>query len=121
MKYVLAAVLLTIAAIAFPDFRTAMQRSNEKQTMAAMRDIATVWEARSETSHRYAVEDLKDMPRLDGWDNPMELTASGNEYRIRSYGSDDRRDVKLIEGSHTDFARDIVYANGAFVAYPEGI
>jgi len=121
MKYVLAAVLLTIAAIAVPNLHTAMQRSNEKRTMVAMRDIATAWEARAEKVNRYAVEDLHGVARKDGWGNPFELSGSGEVYSIRSYGSDHRRDKKIIAGPHTDFAHDIVYANGTFVAYPEGI
>jgi hypothetical protein len=67
------------------------------------------------------VEDVRELPRLDGWNQPLELTASGDGYRIRSYGSDRRRDVKLIEGAHNDFARDIVYANGVFIAHPGGM
>lgn len=121
MKYVLAAALLTIAAINYPNLRSGMQRSKEKQTMSVMRDIATQWEARAETVHRYAVEDLRNVPRKDAWGNPFELAGYGDEYWIRSYGSDHRRDDRLIEGPHTDFARDIVYGNGRFIAHPEGI
>ena len=117
----LSAALLAFAAIAIPNVRTARQRSHEKRTLAAMRDIGMAWEARAETLHRYAVEDVKDMPRLDGWGNSMELAASGNDYSIRSYGSDRRRDQTLIKGRHSDFARDLVYANGEFIAYPEGM
>lgn len=121
MKYVLSAALLALAAIAIPNLRTAMNRSSEKRTLAAMRDIGMAWEARAETLHRYAVEDVKDLPQLDGWGHSMELAASGSDYTIRSYGSDRRRDPTLIKGSHGDFARDLVYANGEFIAYPEGM
>jgi hypothetical protein len=121
MKYVLAAVLLTLAVVATQNLREQISRSRQKRTMADIRSIATAWETQAEKVNRYDVRDVRVLPRTDAWGTPFELAGSGNDYSIRSYGSDRRRDERLIEGPHTDFARDIVYANGAFIAYPEGI
>ena len=138
MKSVVAAIALAIAAVALPNLHEAMQRSKEKRTMADMRLIATAWEARAEHDKTYSIgrssrvtfaelrralepKYVSHLPRADGWGNPFELTAAGNEYSIRSWGSDHRRDERLVEGAHTDFARDVVYSNGVFVAHPEGL
>jgi|ERR1041385_1256434 len=139
MKYVVASILIALAAfVAIPSLHTAMLRSEQKRTMADMRTIATAWEARAEQRNTYLVgrpgkvssEELrralepkyvKRMPRTDGWGNPFQLSSTDAEYTIRSIGSDHRADAKIIPGPNTDFARDIVYSNGSFVSYPEGI
>src|SRR5438094_4453816 len=103
MKYVVAAVLLALAAIAIPNLHTAMQRSDQKRTMADMRTIATAWEARATDRNTYLVgrpgivayDDLhralepkyvKQLPRDDGWDNPFVFAANDQEYSIRAIG-----------------------------------
>lgn len=137
MKYVIAAVLLLFAIIAIPNLLLAMQRSDQKRTMADMRTIATAWEARATDRNTYLVgrpgnvsyEDLRrvlepkyvrDLPRTDGWGNPFQFIGKDQEYSIRALGSDHRMDAKPVPGAITDFARDIIYTNGTFVTYPEG-
>ena len=138
MKYVIAAVLLALAAVAIPNLQTAMQRSDQKRTMADMRTIATAWEARAEDRNTYLVgrpgivsyEDLrrvleptytKHLASDDGWDNPFIFTSSDQSYSIRAIVADHQLDAHLVLGATTDFDCDIVYANGTFTAYPEGI
>jgi len=138
MKYVLAAVVLVLAAIAVPNLRTAQNRSAQKRTMADIRTVATAWEARATDRNSYLLDRegkvpyesmrraleptyVKQLPRADGWGNPFEFTASEQEYSIRAMGSDDRLDEVTIAGPTTNFANDMLYANGTFVAYPEGI
>jgi type II secretory pathway pseudopilin PulG len=138
MKYVLTAIILTLAALTVPNFRTAHNRSAQKQTMADMRTVATAWEGRATDRNSYLVGSegkvpyerlqraleptyVKHLPRTDGWGNPFELTSSVQEYSIRAMGSDNRMDDVTIAGPTTDFATDILYTNGIFVAYPEGI
>jgi len=138
MKYVLAAMVLVLAAIAVPNQRRARNRSAQKRTMADIRTVATAWEARATDRYSYLVGGegrvpyerlrraleptyIKQLPRADGWGNPFEFTAREHEYSIRAMGSDDRMDDVTIAGPTTDFANDMLYANGTFVAYPEGI
>lgn len=130
MKYVLAAVAIIVTAIAVPNFRTARERSRQKRTMADIRTIAVAWDAFAEDTHTYSVRDVRraleptyvrHFPPVDGWGTPFELAAKGNHYSIRSYGSDRRRDSKIVPGGNPDFARDILYEDATFIAYPEGI
>jgi len=134
----LAAVPLLLAAVVYPNVRHSMHRSAQKRTMADMRTVATAWEARATDRNSYLVgaagkvpyEKLqraleptyvKHLPRSDGWGNPLEFTASEQQYSIHAAGSDHRADAVITPGPNTDFARDILYTNGTFVAYPEGI
>ena len=115
-----------------------MQRSDQKRTMADMRTIATAWEARATDRNTYLVarpgivsyDDLhlalepkyvKQLPRDDGWGNPFVFASNDQEYSIRAIGADHRIDGHLVPGATTDFDCDILYANGSFTAYPEGI
>ena len=138
MKYLLSVVVLTAAALMVPNFLTARNRSAQKRTMADIRSAATAWEARATDRNSYLVgvsgrvtyENLrraveptyvKHLARTDGWGNPFEFTGSAQEYSIRSLGSDRRADARFVPGATTDFASDIVYSNGTFLTYPEGI
>lgn len=131
-------IVFVFAAIAVPNLLTALNRSAQKRTMADMRTVATAWEARATDLNSYLVESegkvpyerlqraleptyIKQLPRADGWGNPFEFTAGVQEYSVRATGNDARMDAKIVPGPTTDFARDIIYGNGTFVAYPEGI
>src|SRR5258706_2304770 len=50
---IVVAIIGILAAIAIPNLLTAVQRSNQKRTMADMRSIATAWEARATDVNRY--------------------------------------------------------------------
>jgi type II secretory pathway pseudopilin PulG len=138
MKYVVAAIVVALAAVAIPNLHNAMLRSEQKRTMGDMRTIATAWEARAEESKTYIVGRpgnvsyealrrvleptyVKHLPRTDGWGNPFRFSSTDQEYSVRSMGSDHRLDAKVTPGPTTDFARDIIYENGSWVVYPEGI
>jgi len=136
----LMAVACVLAAVIVPHFRVAMQHSKQKRTMADLRTLATAWEARATDTHTYAVSARDDrvvpvsaaelrrvlvpkyvrvMPEHDGWGNPFHLAASSQEYIIRSSGKDGLFDHIL--GATTSFDCDIVYSNGSFFEYPEGV
>src|SRR5437764_86766 len=138
MKYLIAAVLLAIASVVIPDLRTAMQRSDQKRTMADMRTIATAWEARAEDRNTYLVgrpgvvsyQNLrrvleptytKHLPSDDGWNNPFIFTSSDQDYSMRAIVADHQLDAHLVLGATTDFDCDIVYTNGTFIASPVGL
>ena len=71
---------------------------------------------------------IKVIPKLDGWKHPFELftsqpwadTASAQGYAIISPGRDGRFSTTPQTGGTTSFDCDIIYSNGAFLAYPEG-
>jgi type II secretion system protein G len=71
---------------------------------------------------------IKTMPRFDGWHNPLVAFASqdwgsgtnAQAYAIISGGDKGVISATLVLGATTAFDCDIVYSNGAFLAYPEG-
>ncbi len=144
---IVVAIIGILAAIAIPNLLTAMQRSKQKRTMADIRTIATAWEARATDVNRYNAAGgfvsvsfdnlntyltptyVKKLPANDAWNTPYLYEASvawGNataaqEYRITSYGKDQVSEASQRGGATTNFDCDIVYSNGAFVQYAEGV
>ena len=72
---------------------------------------------------------IKTMPRKDGWQHPFELYTSqswGNAapaagYAIVSPGRDGRFNTSAASGATTNFDCDIVYSNGSFIQFPQGL
>jgi general secretion pathway protein G len=144
---IVVAIIGILAAIAIPNLLTAMQRSKQKRSMADIRTIATAWEARATDANSYAAAGattfsfpgtasyatlsgrlaptyIKSLPQNDGWGNPYDFgnDAAGQIYGIRSAGKDGSMDsTTYTVGPTTQFNNDIVYSNGSFIRYPEGI
>ena len=147
---IVVAIIGILAAIAIPNLLTAMQRSKQKRTMADMRTIATAWEARATDLNKYnaagaltipsgavTIQNLSDylaptyvktFPRQDGWGNAWAMGAdqawgaatAAQVYVIISYGKDGAASA-YPGGATTAFDCDIVYSNGSFLQYPEGV
>ncbi len=148
---IVVAIIGILAAIAIPNLLTAMQRSKQKRTMADMRTIATAWEARATDINRYnaagavtfptsgaTIDNLttflsptyvKTFPQRDGWgtnwglgvDQSWGNSAAAQVYAIISYGKDATAQTAWNGGATTNFDCDIVYSNGTFIQYPEGV
>ena len=148
---IVVAIIGILAAIAIPNLLTAMQRSKQKRTMADMRSIATAWEARATDTNRYnaagvtvpgstiasnalagilAPTYIKSLPLKDGWGNAWTFaadkglsdTSAAQVYMIISKGKDNAADAAGDPpGPTSNFNCDIVYSNGAFICYPEGV
>ena len=132
---IVVAIIGIIAAIAIPNLLNAINRGRQKRSMADMRSIATAVEAYAVDNSFYpkgiadqAIEThisptyLKNMPDNDGWRRAWNITvdASGQNYTVESFGRDGT-DEADVQGITSDFDSDIVYSNGVFVKYPEGI
>lgn len=142
---IVVAIIGILAAIAIPNLLTAMQRSKQKRTMADMRSIATAWEAFATDNNDYNVSGyapltavpmaqltggtealtptyIKNLPPNDGWGFPFQYSrdTSWQAYMIVSYGRNTAADLAST-GQTTHFDCDIVYSNGSFEVYPEGI
>lgn len=145
------AILAPIAWWVTQNLRLAMNRSHQKRTMADIRTIATAWEGRATDLNSYTIgarhgtspiqrvstadlaralepKYVRHMPRVDGWDNEFEFTMSdfdehgqAQSYAIRAIGSDHRADRIATLGATTDFAADIIYSDGTFTRFPEGV
>ena len=126
---------LALGSIAVPNVLTAIQRSNQKRTMADMRTLATAIEAYW-TDHpdwrpansagspaRLAAllkpKYIKQIPMKDGWGRTFGVFVGGTDYTIWSLGKDAKRDPKW-SGPVTKFDNDLVYQNGNFTQFPEG-
>ena len=137
---VLVAFLGIVAAIAIPNMLTALQRSRQKRTMADMRSIATGVEAYASDENRYPDSNdlrgalvpqyLPKLPEIDGWEQMYryECWPAGacTTYAIGSPGADQMMQHESLQEygpdvKTSDFDCDIVYANGKFVQYPEGV
>jgi len=148
---IVVAIIGILAAIAIPNLLAAVQRAKQKRTMADMRELAVAWESRQTDASRYNAAgagylgidqpiDLnnlegslvptytKHMPKLDGWNNPLQCFSEiawgglpSSKYLIMSGGRDGVFDSSVMPGATTNFDCDIIYGNGSFVVYPEGV
>jgi type II secretory pathway pseudopilin PulG len=137
---VVVAFIGIFAAIAIPNFLTAMQRARQKRTMADMRSVASAVESyasqenhypdASELSSALVPKYIKVLPSQDGWTTPLryECWPAGQctMYGIASAGADKTFEHDSIQEYATDtktvtFDNDIVFANGRFAQYPEGV
>jgi type II secretion system protein G len=144
---IVVAIIGILAAIAIPNLLTAMQRSKQKRTMADMRTIATAWEARATDTNSYSAAGasfawpdasvsgvtldgklsptyIKSLPQKDGWGDVYGFgtTSNGQVYGIRSAGKDNTfTGASYTIGGTQAFDCDVVYSNGSFISFPEGI
>jgi type II secretion system protein G len=144
---IVVAIIGLLAAIAIPNLIAALNRAKQKRTMADMRAIASAWEARAIEVGGYApsaagievccaeqleAEDIRGMlvptfiksvSHRDAWDSEWEFATNegGNDYMIRSYGRGGERDTEMTGGATQYFDCDIIFSNGSFVQYPDGL
>jgi type II secretory pathway pseudopilin PulG len=65
---------------------------------------------------------LKHVPRYDHWDHEFDVRVAADMYAIRSVGHDGRAEGDVYK--HTliqGYERDLVYTDGTFIQYPEGV
>jgi len=136
----LTAIVGILAAIAVPNFLTAKQRAMQKRTMADIRMIATAAEAYASDNNVYpeslavlAPKYIKTVPARDAWGHQFEYECLTDEtgkctgYVIVSGGKNGHPEESPRElaahprGPTTNFDCDIVYSNGTFAEYPEGV
>jgi general secretion pathway protein G len=138
-----------LVAIAIPSLQSAIHRGRQKRTMADMRSLATALESYAVdrntypagscagglfTSYGLAMNStslsaisptyIANVPRIDGWGRPFlyNVNASKSSYNIVSYGRDGRASPSTpICGTTTNFNDDIIYSNGTFVQWPDGV
>jgi type II secretory pathway pseudopilin PulG len=139
---VLVAIIGMLAAIAIPNLLTAMQRSRQKRTMADIRTVGAALDAYG-TDHereefppgpivsalRTHLEPtyIKSLPAKDGWTTDIRYMPLPNRgYAIVSAGADKVFQAESVEGytpetKTQNFDCDIVFSNGQFIQYPEGL
>lgn len=125
-------LLVLMGAVAVPNWLNAMQRGRQKRTMADMRAVATSVEAYAVDHQRYPetqsmaqlrafVEPtyIRELPQVDGWGHPFEYSSLGESYVLRSRGSDGAWSGEV--GKTSNFAADLVFEDGTYTTWPEGI
>jgi len=145
------AVIGIIAAIAIPNLLTAKNRASQRRTMADIRTLGVAIEAYSTDKNEYpkgstandlsaalAPTYIKSVPALDGWEHAIKYTCLKDAttpdsekcagYALASAGKDGIFEQPPIENATsqdprptTSFDCDIVFSNGKFVEYPEGV
>jgi general secretion pathway protein G len=139
---IVVAIIGIIAAIAIPNLLNAINRGRQKRTMGDIRTIATAVEAYGVDYGFYPKVTfnadvstalvsyltptfIRKIPNRDGWNNPMDWMGStaGAAYTIGSYAKDGPSGGAgdLSGGPKTDFNSNIIYSNGVFYQWPEGM
>jgi type II secretion system protein G len=140
------AIIGILAAIAIPNLLNAVQRGKQKRTMSDMRTLATAIEAYAVDQNAYPGAScpggaltthaavgtnsfsllsptyIGSPPVQDGWGTFFEYGNNTNAYCLWSAGRDKTTAALLANcGTTTDFNNDIVYGNGSFIQWPEGV
>ncbi|MDD5564363.1 MAG: prepilin-type N-terminal cleavage/methylation domain-containing protein [Thermoanaerobaculaceae bacterium] len=137
---IVVAIIGIIAAIAIPNLLNAINRGRQKRTMADMRSIATALESYSvdfnfypkvavsgdlgTTMNSYLTPTyIKRMPTNDGWNQAFQFidTIGGTSYTIWSKAKGNGGTIPAAGGPTTDFTAAIVFSNGQFYSWPEGM
>jgi general secretion pathway protein G len=134
---IVVAIIGIIAAIAIPNLLNAIDRGKQKRTMADIRSIGTAVEAYSVDTNFYptaanitAVQAvlepvyIKKLPLTDGWNTAMVYepgATSGAGYTVTSYGKGGASGPAQTTSKTTDFKADIIFIDGQFVQWPEGV
>jgi type II secretory pathway pseudopilin PulG len=138
-----------VAAIVIPSFLDSLHKAKQKRTLADLRDVGTAIESYRADQGRLpaagSIEELAaalepgylpEMPRADSWGHPFvySCTAEGSTpspggacdgYRLVSPGRDgafEHEQPSAYAGeafAPTDYDRDLVFADGFFLQYPE--
>lgn len=146
---IIGAIVAILCAIAIYNYMNALNRAKQKRTVNDIRIIAQAWEARASDMNTYQISGyefpeteidhptlvtalrptyLREIPRVDGWLRPLQfaLEPAGpgvpGGYAIRSAGRNGQFESgEYTQGTTNDPDCDIVWANGAFVVYPDVI
>ncbi len=134
---IVVAIIGIIAAIAIPNLLNAVQRDKQKRTMSDIRAVAVAVELYQTDQNSYpeaaassTVSDVRGflepqytsaVPVSDGWGYPLVYSGSRASYTIISYGRNRQQDLPYTGGATERFWADIVYSDGGFVQWPEGV
>ncbi len=133
---IVVAIIGIIAAIAIPNLLNAIDRGKQKRTMADIRSIGTAIESYSVDNSSYpqsasmtALQTvleptyIKKLPLQDGWNHDLVFQAGatpGTGYTVKSLGKDGQA-ASPTGGKTNDFNADIIFVDGQFTQWPEGI
>ncbi len=147
---IVVAIIGIIVAIAIPNLLNAIQRAKQRRSMGDARTIATACEAYAVDLNRYPPPAgyalpggmtyapsttcgvmqnyvqptyVAKVPLADGWNSWFRYGTDANyqHYLISSSGKDGVADSSPVWGPTTSFNDDIIFVDGGFVQFPEGV
>jgi len=139
---IVVAIIGIIAAIAIPNLLNAINRGRQKRSMADLRTVGTAVEAYAvdwafypsfaegpvDSTFEGFLEPtyVKTVPRNDGWRTVFYAVSESRFYTLASAARDKQLEGGLTSDSYNgrvtqDMDCDIVYSNGSFMSYPEGV
>ena len=130
---VVLAVLAVCASMALPELFTSRQRVKQRQTSERLRAWALELEAYADQCGGYPertpgpvarIHSLLPNPKLvatDAWDHEILYHGTREHYFLHSLGRDGKNDFRPPGHPTTSFDDDLVYADGTFLQYPEGL
>jgi general secretion pathway protein G len=131
-----------VAAIAIPNMINAVNRAREKRTLADMRTLGMgletffvetgaypatggEWVDAATLAPELVPEYLQELPAADAWEHPLRYRSDGVSYQLVSPGRDGELEQDWSEpgepGPTTGLDADIVFTDGSFVRWPEGM
>lgn len=146
---IVVAIIGIIVAIAIPNLLNAIQRAKQRRSMGDARTIATACEAYAVDLNRYPPAAgynlpgglslptttcgtmqnyvqptyVAKVPLADGWNSWFNFGTDANyqHYVVRSSGKDGTPQTTALYGPTTNFNDDIIFVDGQFVQFPEGV
>jgi type II secretion system protein G len=139
---IVVAIIGIIAAIAIPNLLNAINRARQKRSMSDMRTIGTSIEAYAVDWSFYPATGgpqastflsglvspiyVKKVPPSDGWRTAFMVRSESRFYTLGSAGRDTVFEGALEAPAYdrsptTVMDCDIIYSNGTFISYPEGV
>ena len=140
---IVVAIIGIIAAIAIPNLLNAINRGRQKRSMADMRTVGTAlglyqvdWSqfpanvtTMGGVTAYLTPTYIQKLPLTDGWNHNFYLNtdATGQGYTIASGGKNGNTTPVWVTaggqtgGKTTNFDDDIIFINGQFIQWPEGL
>ena len=146
---VVVAIIGIIAAISIVNMINAIQRAKQKRSMGDMKAIATALEAYAADQNYYPAAAaftlpsglslptgtigvlsgslgptyIRAVPLVDGWNSFFlyGTSASRGDFALCSTGADGVPETSPSGGATTSFNADIIFVNGTFAQFPEGV
>jgi len=132
---VVVAIIGLLAAIAVSSVTSAIQRGRQKRTMGDLHTLGSAIQAYQVDFARFPAVSgnasqlvglltptyLKTLPEVDGWNRPIQYAGSATGYTLISWAADGAPTTPYRFGPTTSFADDIVFVDGQFVQWPEGM
>lgn len=133
---VTAAIIGLLSAIAMVALNSALQRARQRRTMADLRQLGIalasyevdngfvprVGEGPADSLGVVLVPTYsRALPAVDGWSRPVLFVGEGSRYTLVSTGADGARQASPPLGPTTSSAADIIFADGVFIQWPEGV